>query len=428
MKVFRCKTCGHLHLSDDMPEKCLECGKADFEMVLEQKAVEGSQLPQISMENFKTLVTETVNKALEPMTKVDRKHAVFPGQNDDDLKNMDAAERTIKFFRHLFKGEVSSARDIWKQDVEKAADLIAKFQRTTLDETTDAQGAVLVPTEFAGEVFRIAETYGIARRDCRIMPMRTKSKDVQTLASGVTAYWPGEGVAITKGEPTFGEATLTAKKVAALIANTEELFEDSGIELYGLLTELTAEAISEQEDNQLFQGDGSSPSIYGILTKTGVNAVTLDTGNISFANVDLDKIRDLPNSLTGGARKGGKFYLHYNILTHLAKLKDNDGRYTWLGPNGAYPDNLVGWPYEASEEMPSDSDDAADTPFACFGNLKKAVVFGDRKQLSVKLLEEGRVGSENLGEECKTALRFYERIDILVVIATALARLKTAAS
>ena len=65
---------------------------------------------------------------------------------------------------------------------------------------------------------------------------------------------------------------------------------------------------------------------------------------------------------------------------------------------------------------------------AGFGNLKKCVVFGDRKQLAVDVLKEGTVGTENLGEECKQALRFYERVDIAIPVPAGLTRMKTAAA
>ena len=426
LELYGCDACHELHEVTDgkAPDKCRACGhetlSVRFERELESESQDNQDgLNQMSMEDFQTLITNTVNQSLEGMTKVDRQHAMFPGQMDDKrFEGMSKEERVISFFRNVVSGDVFSARDIYAR----------MENRTTMDETTDAQGAVLVPTEMVNEVWRIAETYGIARRDCRVVPMGSKTKNIDYLASGVTVYWPSEGSAITKGEPTFGQTTLTAKKCAALIANTEELFEDSAVDIYQLVAELTAEAIAEAEDNQLFQGSGSSPSIYGILTKTGVNAVTLDAGNTGFSNVQIDKIFDMPDAVTEGARKGGKYYTHYNILTYLRKKKDNDGNYILVRPIDGNPAQLCGFPYEVSEEMPSTSDSAADTAFMAFGNLKKCVAFGARKQLAVKFLDQATVGSENLGEEVKTALRFHERIDIAVVLATGLARLKTAAA
>lgn len=40
-----------------------------------------------------------------------------------------------------------------------------------MNETTDAEGAYLVPVEFAREVMRIAQEYGVARKYARIIPM-----------------------------------------------------------------------------------------------------------------------------------------------------------------------------------------------------------------------------------------------------------------
>lgn len=433
-RIWKCKACGQLHYGLESPAKCdaVECAKNDFEMIKEiqgEDETPDTRNVQLSMPDFETLIVNTVNKALSGMSKVDKRHAVYPGQNDDGKTTKE--ERTIRFFRALFAGDIGQMDELYKNSLAEGQDAVSKFQRdlatrTTLNEGTDAQGGYLVPPEFVNDVFSITEEYGIARRDCLVIPMARLVKNIQALASGITVYWPSEGSAITKSEPTFGRTVLTAKKVAALVANTEEFFEDSGVEVYQLIAALVGEKVAEAEDNKLFRGTGSSPAIYGILTKSGVNVVTMDTG--SFADVTLKDMKNLPNALTKGARTGGKYYLHYNTLYHLSEERNNEGGYVWPNPNGAYPDRLAGWAWEDSEELPSDSDDAVDTAFACFGNLKKAVAFGDRKQLAVKIMTEGTVGTENLGEECKTALRFVERIDIAIFIASAMSRLKTAAS
>jgi HK97 family phage major capsid protein len=407
VKKFKCKACGNVHASEAAPTACASCGKTEFDPVAEAAA---PQTVQLNMDQLQELVSSTVRTALEPLTRVDRSHLRFPGTPERAAEGMADAERVLTFFRSIVRGDIAGAA--------------ALVKRTTLDETTDAQGLVLVPEEFMGEVWRLIPEYGIARRDCRIVPMARKVKSIQTLATGVTAYWVTEGNAITKGEPTFGDLNLTAKKLAALVANTDEFLEDSGVEVLQLIAQLVAEAMAAAEDAALFTG--SSP-ITGIFHKTGVTQVTLAAGKTAFADITYDDILDVIDSQTAAGLRGAKFYFHNNTMTILRKLKDNNGRYILQEPLAGAPGSLSGYPYELSDTLPGTASSAANTNFIAFGNLKQTTAFGDRKQLAVKVLTEGTVGTENLGEECKTALRFVERADIAIPIPAGLSRLKTAA-
>jgi HK97 family phage major capsid protein len=410
MKKWKCKGCGNIHASETAPTVCASCGKAELELVAE-KQTESIQTVQLDMKGLQDMIAQTLLAALAPLTKIDREHLRFPGQKEEDAEKMKGEERVLRFFRTLIKGDIAGAA--------------ALTQRTTMDETTDAQGLVLVPEEFMGEVWRLIPTYGIARRDCRIVPMTRKIKSIQTLATGVTAYYVSEGVAITKGEPTFGDLNLTAKKLAALVANTDEFLEDAGVDILQLLAQLVAEAFAEKEDDALFNGAGSP--ITGIFNKVGVTQVTLAAGNTLFANVTYDDILDVIDSQTAAGLRGAKFYFHNNTMTLLRKLKDNTGRYLLQEPLNGLPGQLGGYPYELSDVLPATADSAAGTNFIAFGGLKQCVAVGVRKEMAVKVMTEGTVGTENLGEECKTALRFVERGDIAIPIPAGLSRLKTAA-
>ncbi|MBN2202339.1 phage major capsid protein [bacterium] len=414
MKKYKCKACGNMHVAEAAPTACASCGKAEFDEVAEASAA--PQIVQLNVAQMQEMVANTVRAALEPLSRIDRNHLRFPGTPEHEAEGMKDTERVMKFFRSIVAGDVAGAM---------ALSVPAGMQtRTTLDETTGAQGLVLVPEEFMGEVWRLIPLYGIARRDCRVVPMSRKVKSIQTLATGVTAYWVTEGNAITKGEPTFGDIDLTAKKLAALVANTEEFLEDAGIEVLQLVAQLVAEAMAQAEDTALFTG--TSP-ITGIFAKTGVTQVTLAAGKTAFANITYDDILDIVDSLTAAGLRGAKFYFHNNTMTILRKLKDNNGRYILQEPLNGLPGSLAGYPYELSDVMPGTSSSAANTNFIAFGNLRQCAAFGDRKQLAVKQLTEGTVGTENLGEECKTALRFVERADIAIPVPAGLTRLKTAA-
>lgn len=312
-------------------------------------------------------------------------------------------EKTVKFFKAIVAGDTTEAKD--------------------LSEGVDAAGGYLVPTEFQAEVIRVIPQYGIARKDCRIIPMGSKSKTIPNLTSGVTAYWTAEGIAKSQSTPSFGLVTLTAQKLAGLCPTTDELLEDSAVDIYNLLVELFAEAFAKEEDTQLFTGTGSP--ITGIFGKTGVNSVDLTSTAIT--GIKASDLLDMVNAVDDFSEKNGKFYLNRTVLNVLRKLKSTTGQYIFQEPTANAPGSIWGYPYERCQVLPAVSADAVNKKFLVFGDLKYALL-GDRKKMTVEVFKEGTVGSTNLMEKDMQAIRVVERLDIQVAVPGAFAIGKTKAS
>ena len=312
-------------------------------------------------------------------------------------------EKTVKFFKAVLAGDSSEAKD--------------------LSEGVDAAGGYLVPTEFMAEVIRVIPSYGTARRDCRIIPMGAKSKTIPKLTSGVTAYWTEEGIAKSQSTPSFGLVTLTAQKLAGLCPTTDELLEDSAVDVYNLLVELFAEAFAKEEDTQLFTGTGSP--ITGIFGKAGVNSVSLSDKSI--LNMDADDLLDMVNAVDDFSEKNGKFYLNRTVLNVLRKLKDKNDQYIFQAPTASAPGTIWGYPYEKVQVLPATSADAVNKKFLVFGDMKY-VLLGDRKKMTVDIFKSGVVGTTNLMEKDMQAIRLVERLDMQVAVPGAFAYGKTKAS
>ena len=347
------------------------------------------------------LVAEKMKTALEPLTKAQRKD-IFAGKDDED-KNK-PFNKSVKFFKALFEGDTPALK--------------------ALSEGTAALGGYLVPDEFSAEVLRVIPTYGIARRDCRIWPMKRKTLKVPVMGTVPEVYACDEAGVKTEATASFGQCVLTAYKYAAILRDTDELIEDAVVDTIKLLTILFAEAYAKKEDTELFSGTGN---ITGILQNAKVNIITMGAGDTAFSNIDVDDLLDLPNAVTSNTEKSGKYYLHKNILTYLRKLKDTTDQYILQPASQGAPKTLCGYPYEITDAMPGTSASAISTKFVVFGDLKY-VAFGDRKQMAVTLLTEGTIGSVSLAQTDQKALRVVERFDIQIPIPGALAVLRTAAA
>jgi len=289
-------------------------------------------------------------------------------------------------------------------------------------EGTDADGGYLVPPDFYPGVMRIVEEYGLIRAGSTVFPMKSDELPITTLTSGLVMSFVDEGASESGQKPQFGSANLVAKKMMGVVPVTNELLDDSGIDISNLLLQLFGEAIAEKEDTVGFTGDtGGGDAFDGILNDSGVTTRTMGSGDTDFTDVDADDLADLTPDITSGAAKGARFYLHRTVFNVVRKLKDSNGNYIYVPPGGDQPGTLWGYPYELSEVMPSISDSAVSTPLLAFGNLKHFYL-GDRKKLTVAKSTHASFSED------KTLVRVTHRVALSVGIGSAFAVLQTAGS
>jgi HK97 family phage major capsid protein len=334
---------------------------------------------------------------------------------------------------------VDEHRDVTKTFMKALfANDTATLKALTTSTSDTPKAGYLVPTELANEVLRIAETqYGLARREMRYLPFSGpgNTRTIPALGTSVSVYWTNEGAAKSSTQPGFSLVTQTLKKLAAIVPFTDEILEDSQINLTQLVSELFAEAVAKEEDLQFFNGTGSPWT--GVMNTSGINSVVqLDGGTTPTPTVeDLQAMIDATPS---GALNGAKFYMHRTILSKLRLLRENgDGTGAFIFTPAAQgnPPQLLGYPVETSDALPSFSAaTAASKPYVLFANLKQAAIFGDKRQLQVKVLDQATItdtdGSTdiNLAEQDMTALRVVERVGYVVALKTAITVLKTEAS
>jgi HK97 family phage major capsid protein len=352
-----------------------------------------------------------------------------------------------------FKAGVAEAREKilsnGKKEVDPHSKLTREFLRALMSGdkakckalTTDTSGSapddsdagLLIPTELRNEVLRIMETqYGLARREMLYLPFSGpgNSRTIPALGTSVSVFWTGEGNKKQSTQPKFSIVTQTLKKLAAIVPFTEEILEDSAINLTQLVATLFAEAVAKEEDIQFFAGIGS-PWI-GLLNNPDVNIVPQASGGV--ADLTADDLLDMIDATPTGALTGAKFYFHRTVLSVIRKLKSNDGQYIFQAPANGLPGTIWDYPYETSDAFPAVSEIVDGDQYIVFGNLKQSCVFGDKQQLRVKLLEEATITDTdgqteiNLAEQDMVGLRIVERVGYVVALPKAATVLEAGAS
>lgn len=310
---------------------------------------------------------------------------------------------------------------------KKFARAVCSNDRATLKEMTagnDSYGGYAVDSELDAEVRHLTTQYGVARSEMTTIQVEKGNYKANELVADVTTYWVDEGAEITTSDVQLGQKTLSLKKLATIVTMTTELLQDQEIDLFSLIAERVAEGFAQKEDEAFFNGDGTSSygSFTGLLNSSNVNEVTMDSGDGSFADIDADYLINMVDQTPQGAHANGKFYMHRSIMSYIRKLKDNDGQYIYQRPSQGGPATIWGYPLVLVEAMPSSDDDAVDTSFVLFGDLKKGCLFGYKGNIRAKRFSAGLVrnsadnGNLNLITEDREAMRWIERVGYVEAI------------
>jgi len=395
-------------LSEDDKEKFADVLGLDEEGV---KALIAEAAKDIVQKKVDEISTQLISKFLSGAAAM-RKKAIETGKPAED-PNRDV---TRKFLQALV-----------------ARDTVTLKALTTSSSDTPKAG-YLIPTELQKEILRIAAgEYGVARKEMRYLPFTGpgNTRQIPTLGTSVSVSWVNESSEKPGVQPLFGLVNQTLKKLAAIVPLTEELLEDSAINLTQLIATLFAEAISKAEDDAFFAGTGSPWT--GILNNGSVNVVNMGTGE-GFSAMTADDLLDMIDKTPSGMLQGSKFYMNRTILSVIRKLKDTSNQYIYQNPGGGLPATVWNYPVVTCDAFPGITATAASKTFVLFGNLQKAAVLGDKQEMRVMLLDQATITDTdgqtviNLAQQDMIGIRVVERVGYVLALPTAVTVLKTGAA
>jgi HK97 family phage major capsid protein len=299
-------------------------------------------------------------------------------------------------------------------DMETLKTLFTK--EMTTDDTASPYAGYTIDTELDAEIRYLQTMYGVARRNMELLTLSKGHYKANELVTDLTVAWVDEASSMLSTQWVSGQNELSLEKLYAIITFTNELLEDTEIDLFRFASERVAEGLAYKEDLAFFKGDGTSTygSFTGLLNSTTVNTVTM-TGS-TFASLDADDLLDMVDATPSGALANSKFYMNRTIMSIIRKLKDDNGQYIFQRPSESGPMTVHGYPVELVEVMPTTSDTAEDTPFVIFGDLRKGCIFGQKGGIRIERFNAGAVRNVansadiNLITTDRQAVRFIERV------------------
>jgi HK97 family phage major capsid protein len=289
-------------------------------------------------------------------------------------------------------------------------------------EGVNTAGGFLVPEEIAMDIIVLRDEYGLARRKLQVMPMGRDTITVPRLASGLTAYFVGEGATITASQAAWNQVRLTAKKLGALTILSSELDEDAAVNVGDILVGEMAYAFANKEDTVLFSGTGISTDggITGLRTifNAGVGsligAVDAGSGLDTMAEITAADLARAQGALPQYVYTRGNptWYCSQTMWANVfERLIGASGGVTKDQASGRTIREYNGYPVELTQAMlapAAATTNCDDVAMILFGDLAMAASMGDRRGITVARSTEYKFAEDQV------AIKATERFDINV--------------
>lgn len=189
-----------------------------------------------------------------------------------------------------------------------------------------------------------------------------------------TATQVAENVAYGKSDESWSKTNIGAYKYGVIIEATQEIVDDSALDILGILAQDAGEAVADKVVADLLTGDGTGKP-WGWITRAAAGKTVANT-----AALTGDAVIDLQHSLLSPYRRNAVFMMNDSTLAVVRKLKDGQGQYLWQpSVQAGAPDILLGTPV------------LTDPIVAPIGANAKAIAYGDPSKYLTRQVKNLRV-------------------------------------
>lgn len=265
-----------------------------------------------------------------------------------------------------------------------------------LNENTNSAGGSLVPEEFASRVIRLVETYGTFPGAAENVNMNRDTLVIPKRLTGTTAYFVGEGSTVQESEPTYGNVSLVAKKLAVGCRMSTEVVEDALVSLADSVAQEFATSLAYKIDLCGWLGDGTQDygGIRGIVSKINdgtrtASVVNAIAGNTAFETLDIEDFLAVMGKLPIYARQGAAWYISpAGKAAAIDRLKYAAGGNTASDIASGGSDSFLGYPVRLVHVMNSTLGADASKVKVLFGNMSLSSIYARRRDFSVRLFDQ----------------------------------------
>lgn len=254
-------------------------------------------------------------------------------QTSDEERRAAAFEKLVRQgFGELTPEEKRAVKEIRAQGIDDG-------------EGGKTKGGYTVPRQFRNRVIEKMKAYGGIANVCQILST-ANGQSIDWACSDGTAelgVMIGENEATDESDISFTAVSLGAKKMSSkIIRVSNELLQDSGVDMNAYLASRIAQRIGRGEASQIITGSGTGKNVKGLA-----NWVTKTTAQAG-ASLTWEDLLALKHSIDPAYRNSPKFRFAFNdnTLMTISAMKDSQGRPLWL-PDivGVTPATVLSVPY-----------------------------------------------------------------------------------
>lgn len=311
-----------------------------------------------------------------------------------DIESLDANIEKEKETRSQEREEIGGANNMdheKDQAIEVEVRAVDKYLRDNTDvelrslsdavtvgnttENTAGNGGITVPLNVHNEIIRelteASPVFAAARKFGSVTGQLKVAREVGVDDTGFI----GEAVDASKIKPTLKSVTLNQKRVGAAIQLTNQLLNDSGVDLVGYSTDRLSRSLARTIERAILVGAKSGETASDVFRPI--------IGDSEVAHIDLvaetptvDELIDIYGSLNPSYLSGAMFIVSRKVFNAMLKLKDGDGAYLILRDqvNGQPGYRLFGVPVYVSDFLTGQ---------------EKQIVFGNINQAYGMLVKQG---------------------------------------
>lgn len=290
-------------------------------------------------------------------------------------------------------------------------------QQRALSEGTDSEGGFLVPIDYDFQLLLQPTTEAVMPP--LVARGTTNSMTVKRPTVGAMAVTWGSEAGVKPFQDFVAASTeVKIRKLVGITKSSEELEEDSGVDLGQLLATLYADAAAVKIDTAILNGNplAANPEPTGIRN----GAVVTRVNTAAVATIAADDFIELIYSVPRQYANNTKLVMGRVTEKRVRKFKDGDGQYIWgPGIGGGTPPNLLGvdihWPLGGLDET-----SATGAEIAVAGDFKQGYLWVERLGTTIQRLDELYAVNDQVG------FKFRMRVGGNVATADALRILKVA--
>lgn len=310
---------------------------------------------------------EKVNRVKNQDAIVEKRDA---SENLGENKDM-SKEEEIRSMELYIRNETAS---------DEYRDLTASISAGNATASTPGNGGVTIPKNVASDVIaklgEQAPVFGLAKQ----LPSVWGSLTVPRQGSLEASSFTGELENLAQLKPQFETVDLTQKRVGSFIQLTEQLLNDSAVDIVSYSIDYLAASLGAALEKNILVGvtKGFSPVIGHIAAE---NLVT-------FANVaapTVEELIDITNAVNPSYLPGSVFVVSRAVYDVMSKLKDGDGQYLFFRGDTATAGHptFAGFPVYVSDSLKDNA-----TSQVVFGNFTRGYSIMVKEGIALQMVSQ----------------------------------------